>query len=121
MYKVPPADLPPGIFADLLALVDAMHARGVVHLDLRQRKNVLIDSEGRAALIDFASSMHFSRDGRVFRLMKLVDRTAVLKLKNRVTPADVTEEEKEALRSFDRMRKFWVIKFRRKNVKDRLD
>jgi RIO-like serine/threonine protein kinase len=120
LYKVPAAELPAGIFDRVLDLVDALHARGVVHLDLRQRKNTLITPEGRPVIIDFASAMHFSRDGKVFRFMKNVDRTAILKLKNRVLPGSLTEAEKEQLQSFDRMRRFWPLKRRRPNLKDKI-
>lgn len=120
LYKVPVKELPPRIFDRVLDLVDAMHARGVVHLDLRQRKNTLLTADNRPALIDFASAMHFSKDGRVFRFMKNVDRSAILKLKNRVLPEEMTEGEKEQLKAFDRMRKFWPLKRRRPNEKDRI-
>ena len=118
LYKVPAAVLPAGIFDRVLDLVDAMHARGVVHLDLRQRKNTLISGENRPVIIDFASAMHFAKDGKVFRFMKNVDRTAILKLKNRVLPGSLTEAEKEQLRSFDKLRRFWPLKRRRPNLKD---
>lgn len=118
LYKVPKAEIPPGVFDRLLELLDRMHERGVVHLDLRQRKNILLDSNDRPVLIDFASGLHFRSRGRIFRFMRDVDRTAVLKLKNRVRPDWMKEEEKDALRNFDKMRKWWVIQKRRKNPKD---
>lgn len=118
LYKVPAAELPAGIFDRVLDLVGGMHARGVVHLDLRQRKNTLLSGENRPVIIDFASAMHFAKDGKVFRFMKNVDRTAILKLKNRVLPGSLTEAEKEQLRSFDKLRRFWPLKRRRPNLKD---
>lgn len=120
LYKVPVAELPPRIFDRVLELVDAIHALGVVHLDLRQRKNVLLTSDNRPAIIDFASALHFARPNAIFRFMCNVDRTAILKLKNRVLPAEVTEEENAQLRSFDKMRRFWPLGRRRPNKKDKL-
>lgn len=120
LYKVPQAELPKDIFDRVLDLVDGLHARGVVHLDLRQRKNTLLTSDNRPAIIDFAAAMHFNGDGKVFRFMKNVDRTAILKLKNRVVPGSLTEEEKVQLQSFDRMRRFWPLKRRRPNLKDKI-
>lgn len=121
LYKVPAAELPKGTFDRVLELVDALHARGVVHLDLRQRKNVLLTSDNRPAIIDFAAALHFSRPNAVFRFMCNVDRTAILKLKNRVLPEELTDAEKEQLRAFDRMRRFWPLKRRRPNKKDKID
>lgn len=44
---------------ELSRAVDAMHARGVVHLDLRHRSNIRADLAGRPVLIDFDSGLAF--------------------------------------------------------------
>lgn len=50
----------PGTFLDELeATIDEMHRRGVVHLDLRHRSNVLAGEDGRPVVIDFASALRF--------------------------------------------------------------
>ena len=49
--------LPEGFLAALAAAVAEMHRRGVVHLDLRNRTNVLRDAHGRPVLIDFGSAL----------------------------------------------------------------
>ena len=36
-----------------------MHRRGVVHLDLRHRSNILAGEDGHPVLIDFASALRF--------------------------------------------------------------
>ena len=60
----------PDRFADdLLAAVREMHARGVVHLDLRHRSNVLASEGGRPVLIDFASALRFRPGGWAHRLV----------------------------------------------------
>jgi tRNA A-37 threonylcarbamoyl transferase component Bud32 len=41
----------------LAAAIDEMHARGVVHLDLRHRSNVLLGDDGAPVLIDFGSAL----------------------------------------------------------------
>lgn len=51
--------LPPGFVDRLGAVVDEMHRRGVVHLDLRHRSNVLADREGEPVVLDFASALLF--------------------------------------------------------------
>jgi len=52
--------LPEGFLAELRAAVATMHARGVVHLDLRHRSNILATPDGHPVLIDFASSLRFA-------------------------------------------------------------
>lgn len=50
----------PAEFADRLdRALDAMHARGVVHLDLRHRSNVMLGEGGDPILIDFGSALMF--------------------------------------------------------------
>jgi hypothetical protein len=75
--------LRPGFLDDLEQAVRGMHERGVVHLDLRHRSNVLVDGEGRPILIDFASAVCLRPAGLLARLLlpclARVDRSAVAK------------------------------------------
>jgi predicted Ser/Thr protein kinase len=91
------AELEPG-FADRVAdAVREMHARGVVHLDLRHRSNVLVDANQQPVLIDFASAVMLSPRGWLghwlLPLLARLDRKAVEKWRQRVEPASgvVTE------------------------------
>ncbi len=60
---------PESYWADARRLIDEMHARGVAHGDLR-RKNLLIDAQGEAVLIDFATAMPGRRrDARLFKFL----------------------------------------------------
>jgi hypothetical protein len=81
----------PADFADrLAAAVAGMHARGVAHLDLRHRSNVLADDKGRPVLIDFASAVRFRPGSRAARwllpLLAWFDGRAVQKWRVRVEP-----------------------------------
>ena len=73
--------LPAGFIAELRAAVREMHARGVVHLDLRHRSNVLAGEDGHPVLIDFASAVCFRPGGFgarfVLPLLAWIDRRAV--------------------------------------------
>jgi len=60
----------PPDFADRLdRALEAMHARGVVHLDLRHRSNVLLGEGGDPILIDFGSALVFRPGSLVARLL----------------------------------------------------
>src|SRR2546426_1067688 len=51
--KFRPGELPDSFYRALEETLDAVHRRGVVHLDLRQKKNVLVaDRDGRPHIID---------------------------------------------------------------------
>jgi hypothetical protein len=84
------AELAPGFVDRLAAAVRAMHARGVVHLDLRHRSNVLVDAAGEPVLIDFASAVLLRPDGALGRLLlpwlARWDWDAVEKWRQRVEP-----------------------------------
>ncbi len=80
--------LPPGFVAELESAVGEMHRRGVVHLDLRHRSNLLAGADGRPVLIDFASAFVFdvsTRRGRwAAARLAAVDRRALQKWRIRL-------------------------------------
>jgi len=49
--------LPPAFLGELENAIRGMHARGVAHLDLRHRTNVIADDAGHPVLIDFGSAI----------------------------------------------------------------
>lgn len=51
--------LPTAFLPELEAAVGEMHRRGVVHLDLRHRSNILAGEDGHPVLLDFASALRF--------------------------------------------------------------
>lgn len=61
------ATLPADFLPRLETAIREMHARGVAHLDLRHRSNVLADGAGRPVLIDFASALCFRPGGLAAR------------------------------------------------------
>ncbi len=52
-------DAGPGFPEVLAEAVAGLHERGLVHLDLGHRSNILIDAQGQPVLIDFASAVWF--------------------------------------------------------------
>jgi hypothetical protein len=80
--------LPAGFVASLARVIDEMHRRGVVHLDLRHRSNVLAGEDGRPVVLDFASALVFdlsTRRGRFgLRLLRGFDRRALRKWRVRL-------------------------------------
>lgn len=57
------------VYARLRRCVQAMHDRGVFHLDLRNRGNVLVDEYDRPTVVDFASAARLNPDGVVGKLI----------------------------------------------------
>jgi predicted Ser/Thr protein kinase len=106
-------------YVDRLArLVGEIHARGVTHIDLRGRDNVLVGPDGNVWMIDFAAA-HVAPAGTwprrfVFPLLRSIDRSAFLKWKHLLTPEDLTDRERRKMRRYRRWRRLWV--FNRKKV-----
>ena len=92
--------------------VAELHARGVVHLDLRQKRNVLVDAEGGVYLIDFQSAWVLGTRGvrgALLRLLARLDRSAVLKFKARYVPELLDERERRAAARLQFLTRLWVF------------
>lgn len=61
--------VPEGFLAALGEALAEMHRRGVVHLDLKNRTNVLSDEHGRPVLIDFGAALVFTPGSRAARFL----------------------------------------------------
>lgn len=102
---------PRRIADDLLQLVAKMHSRGVFHLDLRQRQNILLGPGLEVLVLDFGAGWMPNPVARKFfgKLLGEVDRSAALKYLARFSPKDLTvEEAAEVLRGI-RRRKMWIL------------
>jgi hypothetical protein len=101
-----------GFFRRLDGLVAAIHARGIVHLDLRHKGNIMITEGGEPYVIDFNSSFYLGGSvlgRRILPWLKAIDRVGLLKLKQRVAPELLTEQETVRLRWFDVLRRLWIF------------
>jgi hypothetical protein len=105
--------LPSSFFRELEKVLGDIHKRGVVHMDLRHKGNILVSEKGEPFLIDFNSSFAFKENGflrrYLFPLLRWVDYGGLLKLKERVSPSSMTAAELAFLKRFDRLRKLWIF------------
>jgi RIO-like serine/threonine protein kinase len=97
---------------DLETKVRALHAEGVVHLDLKQRRNILVRESGQVTLIDFESSVRCGR-GRWGRLLQKVlqplDEAALLKFKSKYAAGRMSSEERLRARRWELLGKLWIF------------
>ncbi|MFW6159129.1 MAG: hypothetical protein ACOC8E_07215 [Planctomycetota bacterium] len=89
-------------------LLDELHRRGFVHLDLRNMSNFLLGDEGDVYVVDFASALHLPRwlpfRSGLVRFLGSFDRAGVLKMKRRLSPELLSADEAAALSRFEKIR-----------------
>jgi RIO-like serine/threonine protein kinase len=109
--RVAPERQTAGYFAALEALLQAIHARGVVHLDTRGTGNVLMQPDGAPALIDFQSALDTRWMPRALRtLLEQIDLTGVYKKWLQRDPASMGAERRALNDRVVRLRRFWVLR-----------
>ncbi|MDQ3812340.1 MAG: phosphotransferase [Armatimonadota bacterium] len=95
-------ELPPEVFPRVQRVIDAIHAHGVAHCDLKRRSNLILTPEGEVFLIDFAAAVIGERPLHPFqnwlqKQMVEVDNKALPRLKKFVAPELLTEEDRHKL------------------------
>lgn len=92
-------------------LLDRVHARGIIHGDLRSRDNILVTAGGDLYLIDFSSAAVFPpgswRRRAVFPRLVRAEQRALLKWKVALAPGELTDDELASHRRFKRLRRWW--------------
>jgi hypothetical protein len=88
-----------------------MHARGVIHLDLRQRRNILCSPGGQPKVLDFEAALVCDParvTGRIaLHWGRKLDRLAILKHKLRHAPSSLTPHERRLAGFFRVARWAW--------------
>lgn len=103
---------------ELRRVLDVVQARGIAHLDLRGRENVMIEPGERVVVLDWAGALRLPpgslRHRLLFGAIKAIDDSAYLKWKDMQDPESLTDDDREFLRRFRRWRRLWP--FNRKGV-----
>ncbi len=100
-------------FERLDSLVKAIHQRGVVHLDLGQRKNILVREDGMPVIVDFGSAMGGSLPrpfGRILVfLLGWIDKRGLLMQRLRYGDGIPDEATRKALKRANFWRGLWIF------------
>jgi len=98
-------------FRALEALLQNVHARGIVHLDVRNGHNVLVSDQGKPLLIDFQSNLRTQWMPRgLRRWMEEFDLAGAYKHWARADPVSLDPARAIMLERMNRWRKFWVLR-----------
>jgi len=98
----------PRFFDALRRLVVRLHRRNVVHNDLAKQPNVLVQPDGRPALVDFQLAAVHRRRGRWFRLCGREDLRHLLKHKRRYFESLLTPRERAILATPSGPARIWM-------------
>jgi serine/threonine protein kinase len=97
----------------LRRLIDRLHERGLVHLDLRGKSNVLLRPDGRLVVVDLASAVSLRPGGLthrlLFRWLSRADETAFIKWKARLAPDLLSDAELRFLDRYRVVRRIWIF------------
>lgn len=111
MGRVPKERITPEFLEAFEKLLGAIHARGVVHLDVRGTGNVMIRPDGTPGLIDFQASLSTRRfPARLRRLLEDIDMSGALKKWRDYRPEEMGEVRRTELERINRLRRFWIFR-----------
>ena len=115
LKQVEPGKLPHSALDQLRSILDAVHARGVIHFDLGHdsngdygRETNMLWKDGRLYIIDFAGSL-YGLPRPLFNILAVHDRMAVAKVMRRFFPDEPVDPQYLPTPAQER----WLRRFRK--------
>ena len=111
LSTIPGREQPPSLFPALERTLQSMHARNILHLDVRNRRNVLLADSGDVLLIDFESHLDTRRwPAGLRRAMERFDLGGAYKHWANASPDTLGDERRALMERSTRWRKLWVFR-----------
>lgn len=103
--------VPSAYFEALEESVRQIHERGIAHLDLRNRQNILVTPDWKPVLIDFQSHIRLERLPRAMRpFVQRIDLSGVYKYWAKIHPESLGPERAAMLARAERWRRLWLFR-----------
>jgi len=107
--RAPREQMNEAFFLALEALFEAVHARGLVHLDSRGSSNLLATPQGRPAVIDFQAALRTAfLPPALRRGLEAIDMGGVYKNWLRHAPQSLDAERRARYERSTRLRRLWI-------------
>ena len=104
-------DIPVALLEQMEALMNRVHAAGMLHLDARGMGNWIVRPEGTPALIDFQTALGTRwMPARLRSLLEDLDMSGVLRKWEQFHPEAMGVERKKRLERGSRLRHLWPVK-----------
>jgi len=111
LMDTPSEKINDNFFFEFEAAVQKMHQRGMVHLDIRNQRNVLVTDQGKPVILDFQSSLRLEKTPRfLHEIMKETDFSGVYKNWYKKKPETIDDDRRARLEALNRKRSFWFIR-----------
>jgi RIO-like serine/threonine protein kinase len=98
------------ILENLNKVISGIHERRVVHLDLKQKRNVLVLPDNGVYVVDFQSALCFPEGrlaGLIFSFLRKRDRAGLIKFKGKYAHELLSQTEKDIFRKELFLAHFW--------------
>ena len=106
-----PESIGEDFFSEFENLVNLMHQRNMVHLDIRNQRNILVTDKGKPALLDFQSSLNLENTPRALhKIMKDIDISGVYKNWSKKKPDSLDSRRRAHLEALNKKRFLWFLK-----------
>jgi hypothetical protein len=111
LATIPGREQPMEVFPALERTLQAMHARNILHLDVRNRRNVIVPDSGDVLLIDFESNLDTRGwPAGLRRALERFDLGGAYKHWANAHPETLGDARREMLERSTRWRKLWVFR-----------
>ena len=98
----------PEYFRLAASLLRRMHRLGVIHNDLAKEPNLLVQTDGRPAFVDFQLARYWPARGKLFRILAREDLRHLLKHKRTYCAKYLTAREKAILENPSAIARLWM-------------
>lgn len=111
LKDTPPEMISDDYFYELEELVRTMHRRNMVHLDIRNQRNILVTQDAKPVILDFQSSLNLENTPRLFhKIMKDIDISGVYKNWIKKKPESLDGVRRAHLEALNKKRFLWFFK-----------